>query len=770
MQLNDCARNLFVYSVIDLVVSLAAEPATSEAAPSPQREKVRLHHREEAHMKPSALCATRRLRSVSLIPFAMLACIALAERAAAQVNLALGRPIIDGSGAWQNEPFNGGSFPASRAVDGNINEAEGNPESQWLGREGTLNEYFTLDLGTSIAIDRIDLFNTHNRQFNDRGTDEFVIFGSESVDAGNQLIDPIPVLAGELSDVSGQIDIIPDSFPLPIPVNARYLQFQALTANNDGNNVGLNEIEVFSTGFVSPNKALNKPVINGSGSWDGGVVGVGAAFDGGSFPATAITDGSLIDSGNYWLGREGVPNEYAIIDLEEVVNIQEILLRNTHNAASNDRGTRAFRILASQSVDASSELVSPVEILSSSLFNSSGISPLFENVFTADNGLVPTEARYLKFESLSGTYFNDNVGLNEIEVYDDVMHAATQPPRDDNLALNKPIIDGSSSWNQQAFDGGDFPAAYVTDGSIADGFDGQRSMYWLASEFCPGPDCVDGPDAEAYFTLDLGEVFTIEEINLRNTHNRQFNDRGTEEFVIFGAEEVDESGQLIDPSVIIAGTLPRVDGEAPIPTEVFTEVDGLIVSDARYLKFQALTFYSTIDTAANGGAGLNEIEVYGRSTIGPVVDVDFDDNGSVDTADIDALVAEIAAGTNDADFDLTGDMLVNDSDLALWLADGATANGFAGPYLSGDADLDGSVNSADLNRLGISWQSATAAWSRGDFSADGFVDAGDLNLLAIRWQQSTPLAAEGNAVPEPGALSMVILVILLACGAKRRRG
>ena len=193
-------------------------------------------------MKPTIRIAAHSLRRASIVPIALTAFVVLSsEHASAQINLALGRPVIDGSGAWQNELFNAGSFPASRAVDGNINEAEGNPESQWLGREGTLNEYFTLDLGTSIAIDRIDLFNTHNRQFNDRGTDEFVIFGSESVDAGNQLINPIPVLTGELTDVSGQIEIIPDSFPLPLPVTARYLQFLALNANNDGNNAGAAE-------------------------------------------------------------------------------------------------------------------------------------------------------------------------------------------------------------------------------------------------------------------------------------------------------------------------------------------------------------------------------------------------------------------------------------------------------------------------------------------------------------------------------------------------
>ncbi|MCA9265668.1 MAG: hypothetical protein KDA60_17525, partial [Planctomycetales bacterium] len=493
--------------------------------------------------------------------------------------------------------------------------------SWWLGREGTLNEYFTLDLGESFDIDRIELFNTHNRQFNDRGTDEFVIFGSDAVDGSNQLISPTPILAGNLTNTAGMETIVGDSFGLAVPVTARYLQFMALTANNAGNNVGLNEIEVYSSTFVPPNRALNKPVIDGSGSWDGGAVGVGAPFDGGTFPATSVTDGSLNDvTGGYWLGREGVENEHFTIDLQETTNIQEILLRNTHNSTSNDRGTSHFRILASDSVDASNQLIAPVEILNSTLYNTSGTSPLLSNVFTTDNGLTTVDARYLRFETLGGTYFNGNVGLNEIEVFEEVLHAPTPAPRlDENVALNKPIIDGSSSWNQQAYDGGEFPASSVTYGSVADGFSGQRSFLWLASEFCPGPACIDGPDAEVYFTLDLGEVYDISEIDLLNTHNREFNDRGTGEFVIFGSESVDENGQLVDPFVLVAGELPRSDGQVPITPEVFME--GVFINDqpARYLKFQALTAYATLDTAINGGAGLNEIQVYGTLVPEPTV-------------------------------------------------------------------------------------------------------------------------------------------------------
>ena len=335
--------------------------------------------------------------------------------------------------------------------------------------------------------------------------------------------------------------------------DVRYLQFQALSSTYGNGNVGLNEIEVYSSTFVSPNRALGKPVIDGSGAWDGDVVGVGADFDAGPFPATAVTDGSITDTDtSIWLGREGVSEEYFTVDLGGPVNIQEILLRNTTNREFADRGTMDFRISAADAVDGSNQLVNPVEILVGKLPNSAGISPQLSTVFTAANGLQTTSARYLRFESLGATFFNDNVGLNEIEVYDQVLHDPTPLPRD-NVALGKPIIDGSGSWDGgnvgegATFDGGSFPANRVTDGSVADEHSdgGSRTSYWLGRE----------QTEEEYFTLDLGDVYTLEEIDLRNAHNDQFNDRGTDEFVILGALEVDANNQLVSPFAVLSGNL-----------------------------------------------------------------------------------------------------------------------------------------------------------------------------------------------------------------------
>ena len=148
---------------------------------------------------------------------------------------------------------------------------------------------------------------------------------------------------------------------------------------------------------------------------------------------------------------------------------------------------------------------------------------------------------------------------------------------------------------------------------------------------------------------------------------------------------------------------------------------------------------------------------------------DYDTDGSCDIEDIDSLVAEIAAGTNDALFDLSGDGVVDDTDLTQWLRDGATHDGFGEAYLLGDSNLDGSVNSTDLNNLALNWQQHVALWSGGDFKVDGVVDSADLNELALNWRQSIPMASVVNApVPEPSALLLAVVGSTLVWRRSRR--
>jgi hypothetical protein len=98
--------------------------------------------------------------------------------------------------------------------------------------------------------------------------------------------------------------------------------------------------------------------------------------------------------------------------------------------------------------------------------------------------------------------------------------------------------------------------------------------------------------------------------------------------------------------------------------------------------------------------------------------------------------------------------------------------------LNGDANLDGTVNVADLGALSTSYGATSGAnWSQGDFNNDGAVNVADLGALATNYGQSVggggmagPAAevAATAAVPEPGSAT-IVLGVCLAAGAVRRR-
>jgi hypothetical protein len=117
---------------------------------------------------------------------------------------------------------------------------------------------------------------------------------------------------------------------------------------------------------------------------------------------------------------------------------------------------------------------------------------------------------------------------------------------------------------------------------------------------------------------------------------------------------------------------------------------------------------------------------------------------------------EVAAGTNNSDFDLTSDGLVNDDDRDQWLTDAGPPNGFSGPILVGDSNLDGQINATDLNALAISWQQDVHNWTDGNYTGSA-VNAADLNAMAVNWQESVPVAAA--AVPEPSVELLPLFVI-----------
>jgi hypothetical protein len=118
---------------------------------------------------------------------------------------------------------------------------------------------------------------------------------------------------------------------------------------------------------------------------------------------------------------------------------------------------------------------------------------------------------------------------------------------------------------------------------------------------------------------------------------------------------------------------------------------------------------------------------------------DFDGNDVVDATDIDLLSAAIATGDDDPQFDLDGSATVDSADTTYLVEN------IIGTFM-GDANLDGTVNAADLNAVGLNWQNP-GGWAGGDFTGDGNVNAGDLNLIGINWQQGAVAAARAPRAP-----------------------
>ena len=142
---------------------------------------------------------------------------------------------------------------------------------------------------------------------------------------------------------------------------------------------------------------------------------------------------------------------------------------------------------------------------------------------------------------------------------------------------------------------------------------------------------------------------------------------------------------------------------------------------------------------------------------------DFDGDQLCNGTDINQLMNE--AATAGVKTDLTEDGTVNNADRDLWLALAGERSGFSVLFLVGDSNLDGNVDTSDLDALALSWRQTDAFnWTDGNFTVSGSpgVNTTDLNELALNWRQSIPIASTASApVPEHSAFLLTVVGLAL---------
>ena len=149
---------------------------------------------------------------------------------------------------------------------------------------------------------------------------------------------------------------------------------------------------------------------------------------------------------------------------------------------------------------------------------------------------------------------------------------------------------------------------------------------------------------------------------------------------------------------------------------------------------------------------------------------DFNLDAACDLDDINLMFEQGNLGTGivtsapTEKFDLIDDNVINQSDILEWLAQAATQNGYASPYLRGDVDgvsevFPGprDVDITDFNFLAVNYDGIGDGdptngpfWHQGNFDGDDDVDITDFNFLAVSFQGGE--YGTSFAVPEPSLL------------------
>lgn len=182
--------------------------------------------------------------------------------------------------------------------------------------------------------------------------------------------------------------------------------------------------------------------------------------------------------------------------------------------------------------------------------------------------------------------------------------------------------------------------------------------------------------------------------------------------------------QVIAPdTTVISGSLvsvnPGSDGSPMTAVyQILAPGGAWDVADNGSYSIQAIAG-EVLDTSGNSLAA----GVIGSFTvnISPIAPGDFDADGDLDCADVNALSAAIANATGNLLYDVTGDSVVNSADLDEWVLN-------LKETLFGDVNLDFFVDGSDFNIWNANKFTSNTNWCAGNLNADLVVDGADFGI------------------------------------------
>jgi probable HAF family extracellular repeat protein len=154
-------------------------------------------------------------------------------------------------------------------------------------------------------------------------------------------------------------------------------------------------------------------------------------------------------------------------------------------------------------------------------------------------------------------------------------------------------------------------------------------------------------------------------------------------------------------------------------------------------------------------------QIVGFGTYGPLglnhaflltpVSADFDDDGDVDTDDIDILCNHLG----DSAYDLDGDGDADEDDMVFLienLVELTDGSGRIGTQV-GDFNLDGLINATDLAIMNPNFGLGAMLYGNGNGNCDDLINATDLAILAANFGYAAPT----GTVPEPTTMGLLAL-------------